>query len=228
MFGPKTDNVPLKNNNIHMVSTPYRDNLPLLPAERRYIPAEIDDLLAKGEDCISISDSINPKMSDVLIAEELNKLTMKERDAVLHDLHGVADIVDEKPGFVSDRLSLLDAELSNIPNNSAYNQALEMSPDYVMDRSFRIMFLRADGFKPEPAARRMASFFVQKGKLFGHDKLTKKICLADLDEDAIDCLNTGYLQLLPARDRAGRAVCMGISKLRRYRTEMSMVSYYFF
>jgi uncharacterized protein YaaW (UPF0174 family) len=133
MFGPKTGSVPLKNKNIHMASTPYRNNIPFLPAEWRYIPEEIDDLLAKGVDDISTSDDINPKMSDALRAKDLNKLTMKERDAVLHDLHGVANIIDKKPIFVNDRLSLLDAELSNIPNKSAYNQSLEISPDYVMD-----------------------------------------------------------------------------------------------
>ncbi len=118
-----------------------------------------------------------------------------------HASHGVADNVQETPELVGKWLHELDLELSGIPYKPAYEQALLMSPGYILGRRLCLMFLRAARFEPANAARRMVAFFEHKLNLVGPDKLTKQIRIDDLDDDTIACLETGYMQILPGRDR---------------------------
>jgi hypothetical protein len=195
-------------------------------AEERMETEKVDELLSKGLGRVSIRDidEVSPQMSETLIAKELNRLSMQEREEVLGDLHGVSCIVDEMPQFVEETLCYMETEISQIPNSSkaAYLQALSVSPDYVKDRSLRLMFLRALRFDASAAAKQMVEFFEQKLKIFGPDKLGREICYKDLDGDTIDCLNSGYMQLLSGRDRVGRSILMGIGKLRSYRSEQCL------
>jgi hypothetical protein len=184
-----------------------------------------DDILTRAIDEMSIQDveNINPNLSETLIGKEMHRLSMEERDDVLHDIHGVADIVEETPELVENCLHRLDLELSSIPYKPAYEQALVMSPSFILDGRLCLMFLRAARFEPANAARRMVAFFEHKLNLFGPDKLTKQIRIDDLDDDTIACLETGYMQILPGRDRAGRAVLMALTKFRSFRSELSLV-----
>ena len=150
----------------------------------------------------------SPEDADALFAKELNRLSMRERDHVLQDIHGVADIVDEEAEFVNNCLLQLEMELERLPrqNKNAYLQAYAKDAAYVSNRDFRLMFLRADAFNVRNTALRMVDFFEAKLELFGADKLAKTIAMDDLSKDDLRCLEAGYTQLLPERDRAGRAV----------------------
>jgi hypothetical protein len=187
---------------------------------------KVDELLSKGLGRVSIRDvdEVSPQMCETLIAKELNRLSLHEREEVLSDLHGVSCIVDEKPQCVEESLCCMEAEISQIPNRSksAYLQALSLSPDHVKDRSLRLMFLRASQFDASAAAKQMVEFFEQKLKIFGPDKLVCQICYKDLDGDTIACLNSGYIQLLSGRDRVGRSILMVMGKLRSYRSEQCL------
>ena len=188
-------------------------------------PEVIDDLLAKGVENISInSEGLNLETSEKYIAQELNQLSITQRDAILHDLHGISDVIDEKPFFVDERLKMLQDELQNISYKPAYDLAVQQNPVFPTERSFKLQFLRADGFNPDVAARRMTAYFEQKLKLFGEQNLTQNIRVLDLDDETIDCLNSGYMQLLPSRDRAGRAVWVAVGKLRWGKSELALVS----
>lgn len=148
-----------------------------------------------------------PEDMDALFAAELNKLSIIERENVLQDIHGVSDIVDEEPEFVARCLAELNTEVMIIKNKPAYLQAEAQNSEYVSNLDFRLMFLRAECFIPKDAAIRLVAFCEAKLHLFGTEKLTKTILLSDMDKDDIGCLETGYSQLLPGRDRAGRALC---------------------
>jgi hypothetical protein len=185
----------------------------------------IEDILARGLDQMSLIEveQVTPKMGDELIAKELYQLSTEERHRVLNDLHGVADIVEEEPAVVEECLGRLESELAKIPTKTAYVEALEQSSDHVLNRDFRLMFLRADRFGAKDAAARMVLYFESKKKLFGSEKLAKKILLEDLDDETMACLESGYMNLLPGRDRAGRAVFMGVSILRKLTSEQGLV-----
>jgi hypothetical protein len=148
------------------------------------------------------------KETDALLAREMNQLSMAEREKIYHDIHGVAEIVDEDPEFILQCLTRLEQELSKIPNSrkEAYNKASSLSPDHVDDRKFRLKFLRAFDYDPNECAEKIVSFFQWKLRLWGADKLGRDIRLSDFDGHDLECLKNGHLQLLPARDRAGRAM----------------------
>ena len=64
-----------------------------------------------------------------------------------------------------------------------------------------------------------------KYHLFGPLLVSKEhIGIDDLDQYDQDTLASGYCMLLPGRDRAGRAVVIGIPKLRVGRRAISVVS----
>jgi len=83
----------------------------------------------------------------------------------------------------------------------------------VEQREFRLSFLRAERFDTKKAAMRFIEYFEEKRRLFGVDNLTTKIKIKYLDTETKNCLESGQVQLLPGRDRAGRAVIVGTTKL---------------
>jgi hypothetical protein len=165
---------------------------------------------------------------DMLVAEELNTLSLKEREKVLHDIHGVADPIDEVPELVERSLVELDNYL-NVErrqwNTAAYNLAESRSPEYVKSRKIRLMFLRASRFDSSQAAGTMLQFFEKKLELFGPSKLCKDITLDDLSSADIECMENGHLQFLPARDRAGRCVLVVALPFLTYREHENHVSH---
>jgi hypothetical protein len=148
----------------------------------------------------------HPRSTVALLAQSMNQLSMKEREKVLEEIHGVADILEEEPQFVEQCLVELEDELHIVPNKDAYETARSRSMDYVSNRKFRLQFLRADSFNVRHAAVRIVAYFEAKLELFGLEKLTKCITQRDLDQDDLACLESGISQLLPVRDTTGRAI----------------------
>jgi hypothetical protein len=147
-----------------------------------------------------------PSHTDSLIAKQMTRLSIEDREKVYHDLHGISDEVEETHMMIMSSLVELEAELRCIANKGAYETALSMNPEYVQHPDFRLMFLRADRFDAKQAALRLARHFQAKLDLFGRDKLAKDIVQDDLDIDDMEALYSGFTQHLPFRDRAGRVV----------------------
>jgi hypothetical protein len=175
--------------------------------------------------------------SYALLAKEMNKLSMQEREGVLQDIHGVADIPNETPEFVEASLTEMERTIQEIlaPSSwwssssqvSAYEQARNINPSYVQDTKLRLMFLRADRFHAKDAALRMIQFFEEKLSLFGPDKLTMNIVLRDMNADDTKSLESGFFQILPNRDRAGRAIICGSPMLRNTKNDDNLVRFHF-
>lgn len=146
--------------------------------------------------------------ADYLVAQQLLRLSIQDRERVYHDLHGVSDAVQETPGLITRSLELLEMELQNLPEKVAYEAAKAMNPDYVHNQDYRLRFLRADLFDAKAAALRMARHFETKMELFGRDKLGRDIVQDDLDDITMSLLYSGIGHQLPQRDRAGRVVCV--------------------
>jgi hypothetical protein len=159
-----------------------------------------------------------------MLAKEMNQLSMEEREMVLEDIHGIARVIDEPQKFIEACLALVEKELTKIPSKAAYNLASTISKEYTSSNKLRLMFLRADSFDAYKAASRMVRFFDEKYALFGAEKLTKDIVLADLDPDDIAALETGFYQVLPEKDSAGRKVFCAFPQLRVVRTTQNVVS----
>jgi hypothetical protein len=165
-----------------------------------------------------------PDETSIMLAKEMNRLSVEEREKVLEDVHGIARVVDEPEEFIEASLARLEKELDNISSKAAYDLARSMSEEYTCSKKIRLMFLRAESFDPFNAASCMVRFFDEKCELFGAEKLTKDIKLADLDPDDIMTIESGFFQVLPEKDCAGRKVLLTFSKLKGVRTEQNMVS----
>ena len=68
------------------------------------------------------------------------------------------------------------------------------------------MFLRAEYFDAAKAAHRLVKFMEGKHELFGKQALSRPLYVDDLDARDQVALEKGFLQVVPARDTAGRAV----------------------
>jgi hypothetical protein len=160
-----------------------------------------------------------------MMAKEMNHLSVEEREKVLEDVHGIARVVEEPEEFIEACLALLEKELDNISSKMAYDLARSMSEEYTCSKKIRLMFLRAESFDPYNAASCMVRFFDEKCELFGADKLTKDITLDDLDPYDIMTIESGFLQMLPEKNCAGRKVFCIFPKLKGVRTAQNIVSY---
>ena len=149
-------------------------------------------------------------------ASKLNSLSAQERAQALEDLHGVANIEQEEPDRVAALLDQIDQSLAliiqrNDPNPSAYKQAVLQDAPFV--KSYRLMCLRSENYCPQKAAERLVRFFTLKLEMFGANKLTQTITYDDLSGEDQKYLETGFLQMLNQRDRAGRAILMMVGVL---------------
>ena len=156
-------------------------------------------LQAEEDQITSGKNSQSADHTDSLLAQEVNRLSVNERIKALEDVHGVSEIEEEDREVLDAKLKELDSEIGQ-RKNKAYQLAESYSKDYVTNRDFRLMFLRADSYEAKPAAQRMMKFFEYKLKLFGKEKLIKEITLRDLDKDDIDCLRSGAMQELLHKD----------------------------
>ena len=122
------------------------------------------------------------------------------------EIHGVDQEFMETPELLASSLAELEEELKKLSHKPAYDLAYGRKKEFVTDPKFRLMFLRCDRWNAKKAAHRLTGFLEYKLDLFGPERLVKRITLEDLSEDDLEPLNCGARQLLPTRDKAGRAV----------------------
>jgi hypothetical protein len=146
--------------------------------------------------------------NDVALAKEMNELSVKERERVFDDIHGVAEVQDETPDFVGKRLAEMDLALAATPKarRKALDRALFFKPSIETDVKFKLMFLRADHYDAQKAGKRMAKYFEEKLELFGEEKLAKRITLDDLAAEDLRRLNFVGCVILPHKDQTGRPI----------------------
>eukprot|EP00980_Cylindrotheca_fusiformis_P012835 scaffold3169_cov107-Cylindrotheca_fusiformis.AAC.5 len=155
----------------------------------------------------------NTKAASVneILAAELEKLSLKEREKVYEDVHGVSDVVQETPELIASCLQQMDHEINLIKKKDAYEQAKLQSFSFVHNRQFRLAFLRCTSFNPRTAASHLVQYFSKRLEIFGTEKLTKSsINLDDIGEKATRVVELGSMQILPNRDSQGRAVVVSM------------------
>jgi hypothetical protein len=158
-----------------------------------------------------------PTFTDSLVAKQMARLSMADREEVYYDLHGVSKDVDETPSMVHQKLHQLGQELDHMTKKDAYEVARSINPVYVLNVEFQLKFLRAERFDAKKAALRLARHFQAKLDLFGEGKLAQDITQDDLDQDDMEALYSGCSQSLPLRDRAGRLVWVWFTNLKQQR-----------
>lgn len=173
-------------------------------------------------------EEVTQEEMDVLFAKDMFELSSEERESALLDIHGVADVVAETPDFCDKKREQMEYELNLLVSRPrvdtvAYERAAEQNGNYV--RSLYPMFLRSERWKAREASARLVGFFQMKLDLFGSPALTERITVdRHLSKDDRKSLESGFFQILPVRDTAGRAVLMGIPPLRNYKHPDNLVS----
>lgn len=138
--------------------------------------------------------------------QRLNDLSADERSKAMYDVHGVSGSLEETPDLLQERLHQMEETLSQMPQTDAYRLALEQNVEYV--ESLRLRFLRSENLVPDLAAKRIIKHFEAKQRLFGKASLGKELEFSDLSPEEQENFRLGYLQLLPSRDRRGRAIIL--------------------
>ena len=182
-------------------------------------------------------------------SQKLYELSTEERERGIQDLHGVSDLPIEDSIQLEECLQefkkeLLDvtapppaapAAVSNSSSSSSKGNTAAVIDGvddeannnlYIADDRELIKYLRAENFDPKKAKERYLRFQEKQITLFGK---AGKLTLQDLGEDDIKFLQSGFIQLLPKRDRAGRAVmiCIGSLKYQLQTPLLSDVGIYF-
>eukprot|EP00980_Cylindrotheca_fusiformis_P002555 scaffold607_cov109-Cylindrotheca_fusiformis.AAC.1 len=155
-----------------------------------------------------ISGTNNPVVSvDKILAADLEKLSLQEREKVYEDVHGVSDVIKETPELIARCLQQMDREIDLIKKKDAYEQAKLQSTHLVTNREFLLAFLRYSSFNPKKAAFHLVRYYKIKLEMFGTEFLAKsRITLEDIGEAATRVLELGSMQVLPNRDSRGRVV----------------------
>jgi hypothetical protein len=163
-------------------------------------------------------------MVEELLANELEKLSLVEREQILFDVHGFAQVYDEDSASIQAHLKQFETELLKIPDKSAYEHAKYLNTEYVNDPAFLLMFLRSETFDAKKAAEKMICHFDIKRELFGSgDVLGREVRLSDLTEDDMESLESGFLQVLPTRDAAGRSIFCVAPMHKKHKTIENLV-----
>jgi hypothetical protein len=172
-----------------------------------------DDVdLPEGENCLPLLSSLPTDDVDQLVAQEMSKLSLNERQKALYDLHAVMNMEDLRPPSPEIQRSLLQQVQriirEELPHSDKeiYEQALQMDSSYVLDDKFVLKFLRTDGWDPKRAAVRLVKHFKVKLELFPLDLLCRDITQDDLDPQTLAVLYHEKILDLPLRDMAGRII----------------------
>ena len=179
----------------------------------------------------SVAEAIRFMPKDDRTARELRQMEQTEREEVWADIVAQSacttyEINPEEPDFIQQCLYTLDNEISKFKASSklAYEQSLAVNPDYASNKSFKLMFLRADRFNAKHSAKRMVEYFALKKELFcqsgfgSHsndsdcneddklDILGRDITIDDLTAEEQDIVASGRVRFLPEPDHAGRRI----------------------
>ena len=193
------------------------------------------------------SIEINPKAVDEMMANEIDMLSLRDRNAIYEEIHGVSNMaIKETPKMIENALHMFEAELeNNYSMDAASNSASagEATPrfayDIIMnqqpannnfaskallrDDNFRLRFLRFVFFDVKAAVARMLIFLNAIYTLYGFETLKQFDTSMDFFIDKRDtqaALRAGYIQLLPFRDRSGRRIIVFLMDALRLRSEV--------
>lgn len=155
---------------------------------------------------------------DEVLAQAMKHLSFDELQREQEELHGVAVGISEEHEAVEGLLMALENHLNRLKQGTKFETAQLMDSVYVSRKEFRLMFLRGNRYDPKAAAEQLIRHFDTKSQLFGLNKLTKDITLADLDADDIHSLNTGSFQVSKWTDRSNRTILLELPGLRSYKS----------
>ena len=179
--------------------------------------SRLDGVNIDDEDVSSVASAeVNPMHIDKLMAKEIDRLSLKDRNAIYEEIHGVSTMaLEETPALLEESLQNFQAAIDKIDSKrrGAYDyiasQDEKENTRIIQDREFRLRFLRSVCFDPFKAADRMVRFFELLQRVYGIEALTNFDGTMDFfikKKSEQLCFRNGYIQILPFRDRSGRKI----------------------
>ena len=186
--------------------------------------ARPDGTRSRGSATARAVRGVDTKVLDIMLSDELSKLSIKDREALQEQIHGITNglssSVQETPELLEGALNLMAYELDFFikPNNKrSYIEAITQYPDTTCVRSndFRLRFLRCEQFDVKKAAERMCRYLDLVNDVFGPELLERPVMLKDVTTNAeeIELIRSGIYSLLPSKDRAGRRIFCSVGNL---------------
>ena len=168
------------------------------------------------DDSIDVASCLDDENTEKFLSEKLNKLSLEERNRAMYELHGITDEQKEALEINEKKLVEMTQILDHTDETkaAAYRMALAMDQEYV--ERIKLLCLHTDYHDSQKAAARMLAFFNFKLGLFGAGSIARDITFDDFKEEDKVAIREGCMQLLPERDRAGRAVVLLISGSKSY------------
>lgn len=185
---------------------PLEELMHLEEEERGLLSFEQHDPLVQNKDKILWSH-MDHDAAERLLTEDIQRLSLEEHEKIVFDVHGIDGGDQDDPTDLESRLKEMESEIKKIRRKEALERAKYWDENFVQDRSFRLQFLRCDRFHSRLAAQRMVMHFQVKRELFGDGPiLARDILWTDLSLEDKVALESGFFQVLPTRDAAGRTV----------------------
>ena len=166
----------------------------------------------------------DPDAMDLIIASEMNRLSLEERANALEDLHGIKREEGQSPEAIASLVEQVKSEISKLRVKTAYDKAVFLCPSFVHNPDFILMFLRSENFNVALTVKRLMLHFEHKLELFGIERLARSLRFDDLDEDDKGAMFAGSMQVLPEKDRSGRTVIISIMDRFKYKDPMNQAS----
>ena len=145
-----------------------------------------------------------------LLAQEMMKLNVEEREKALLDINAVSEPLKEDPGTIKGAVEKLRERLisQSKSTRTVYGEALAQNEEVAASEKFLIPFLRCECYDIEQAAARIDRYLNFKKDAYGLESLTKRIRMEDFDDETRACLESGCLQILALNDSAQRPIIL--------------------
>ena len=159
------------------------------------------------------SSTLSPNAVEELLAAEMEKLSLHEREEIDDQIHGFSSLAPQEssPELIEDSLVAMEKELKKLPVSEltqAYRKGIAMNSAYLHDKAFRLKFLRAEKFHSKKAAQRFCKWLNVLHHNFGDAALQRPLFMSDLGKEEMKLLRIGSAQFLASRDRCGRRVAI--------------------
>ena len=198
---------------------------PGLVSEEKQTTSEGDGITAQPSQRTKLLPPKKLAEAEELLLQDFADLSITEKRVLEEEVNGAnISVYDETEEFVKQSIKDMDEEIRKIRLRSCFDRAKFLAPHLVNDTDFRLMFLRATTFNPRRAAQLIVRFYDFKVKLFGDDKLIKKITVKDdFDEDDIAAFESGAFQILPCPDTYGRRISFFNKRQHKYKSIWNFV-----
>ncbi len=196
------------------------------PCEKKRVPDNEND------------EVVDDKDVNVVLSQELMKMSVMDRNAVLEEVHGARCLaIQETPELIRKSLKEFQIELDKDrkqEHKHEYKQGKHCKQftyrlllrsqqttktnknptNYALTDKFRLRFLRCELFNVRRAVQRYYNYLDYAYQYWGDVALERPIRLTDFSKAELKFFREGFFQILPYRDSSGRRIFVILGGMR--------------